>query len=264
MEPPFTFGNSSALGAAGVNSMAVVHDPPTKHLLTEIGVGAGSRCLDVGAGEGSIARWMANRVGPAGRVVATDIDVTHLKPSAGVEVYCHDINNGMPVANSFDLIHIRNVLMRLPKREQIFAMLVDALAPGGWIVIADSRDRPQKVLAAPSREDVALAVSISRTVTDDIARAAGVSWTWADELDERMTAAGLVDVCGFEYSRMLSGGNAACALNASYVRHVEPMLHDFGYSKEQLERFHELLSNPQFRAWPFYQTVFAAGRKPES
>src|SRR5699024_11751678 len=109
----------------------------------------------------------------------------------------------------------------------IFAMLVDALAPGGWIVIADSRDRPQKVLAAPSREDVALAVSISRTVTDDIARAAGVSWTWADELDERMTAAGLVDVCGFEYSRMLSGGNAACALNASYVRHVEPVLHDF-------------------------------------
>ncbi|MDN5851869.1 MAG: class I SAM-dependent methyltransferase [Actinomycetia bacterium] len=109
--------------------MATVHDPPTKLLLAEIGIGAGSRCLDVGAGEGSIARWMANRTGPAGRVVATDADVTHLKPSAGVEVYRHDINEGMPVASSFDLIHVRNVLMRLPKREQIFAMLLDSLAP---------------------------------------------------------------------------------------------------------------------------------------
>lgn len=264
MEPPYIFGNSSALGASGVCSMATVHDPPTKLLLAEIGIGAGSRCLDVGAGEGSIARWMANRTGPAGRVVATDADVTHLKPSAGVEVYRHDINEGMPVASSFDLIHVRNVLMRLPKREQIFAMLLDSLAPGGWIVIGDLSRRPQMILSAPGDADAGLIVSITRTVTDDIAGPAGVSWTWAEEVEQHMTAVGLTDIRGFEYCRMISGGNAACRLNDSYVRQVEPMLYGFGYSRAEIERFHEVLRDPQFRARPPFQLVLTAGRKPES
>ena len=33
--------------------------------LAERGVGAGWRCLEVGCGAGSVARWLAERVGPA-------------------------------------------------------------------------------------------------------------------------------------------------------------------------------------------------------
>lgn len=262
-QPPHMFGNSSDLGVRGLGSMANLYDPTTKLLLTDIGVRAGSRCLDIGAGEGSVARWMAERSGPAGRVVATDIDIAHLKPSSGVEVYRHDINTGMPVGGSFDLIHARNVLARLPRREEIFATLVDALAPGGWIVIGDFRDRPQEMLSAPCDQDAELAVGITRTVIDDIAVAAGVSWAWADEVEKHMTAAGLADIDGVAHSRMLSGGNAACGLNDSYVRQVEPLLHDFGYSQTDIDRFHELMRDPDFRAWPSLQLVYTAGRKPE-
>ena len=35
----------------------------------------GWRCLEVGAGRGSMAVWLAEQVGPSGHVVATDIDV---------------------------------------------------------------------------------------------------------------------------------------------------------------------------------------------
>src|SRR6516164_2243475 len=38
----------------------------------------GWRCLMVGAGRGSMAVWLAERVGPAGQVVATDIDCRYL------------------------------------------------------------------------------------------------------------------------------------------------------------------------------------------
>lgn len=38
----------------------------------------GWRCLEVGAGRGSMAIWLAEQVGPAGHVVATDIDVGYL------------------------------------------------------------------------------------------------------------------------------------------------------------------------------------------
>src|SRR5439155_17835889 len=34
----------------------------------------GWRCLEVGAGRGSMAVWLAERVGASGQVVATDID----------------------------------------------------------------------------------------------------------------------------------------------------------------------------------------------
>src|SRR5215831_4078724 len=48
-------------------------DPFTIHRLESFGVGACWRCLEVGAGGGSIAEWLCGKVGPHGRVVATDL-----------------------------------------------------------------------------------------------------------------------------------------------------------------------------------------------
>jgi 2-polyprenyl-3-methyl-5-hydroxy-6-metoxy-1,4-benzoquinol methylase len=39
----------------------------------------GWRCLEVAAGRGSMAVWLAEQVGPAGQVVATDIDTRYLQ-----------------------------------------------------------------------------------------------------------------------------------------------------------------------------------------
>jgi predicted O-methyltransferase YrrM len=49
-------------------------DPQTFRYLDGIGVGAGWRCLEVGAGAGSVVRWLSERVGTEGRVVAVDLD----------------------------------------------------------------------------------------------------------------------------------------------------------------------------------------------
>ena len=63
-----------------------IYDPGTIDMLTAIGVQPGWRCLVPGAGHGSIARWLADRVGPSGRVVATDIDPRFLASSAGANL----------------------------------------------------------------------------------------------------------------------------------------------------------------------------------
>src|SRR5271156_7105711 len=39
----------------------------------------GWRCLEVGAGRGSMAVWLAQRGGPSGHVVATDLDFGYLE-----------------------------------------------------------------------------------------------------------------------------------------------------------------------------------------
>ena len=63
------------------------HDPISVAALERLGVDAGWRCLDVGAGAGSIARWLAERVLPAGEVLATDLDTRLLEPltASGVQ-----------------------------------------------------------------------------------------------------------------------------------------------------------------------------------
>ena len=256
------FDSSSDLGAEWLGLMAALFDPPSTMLLDEIGVGPGWRCLELGGGEGSIARWMARRSGPAGRVVAVDLDTDHLSTPPGVEVHRHDITEGLPVVGTFDVIHARNVLMGITDRERVFKTLVDAVAPGGWLVVGDARERPQQVLATPGDADAELVDRVIRVGIDRVVNSTGASWQWADEAEPAMAAAGLIDVHGLEYCRMLSGGNVACQLNDNYVRQMEPALLRLGITPEELARFHALMSDPQFRAWPFLQMVYSAGRKP--
>lgn len=53
-------------------------DPQTTAVLNRLGVGPGWRCLEVGAGAGSIAAWLADTVTPGGAVHAVDLDTTLL------------------------------------------------------------------------------------------------------------------------------------------------------------------------------------------
>jgi ubiquinone/menaquinone biosynthesis C-methylase UbiE len=50
-------------------------DPMTKRRMSALGIRQGWRCLEVGAGSGSVAVWLCDQIGPAGRVFATDINI---------------------------------------------------------------------------------------------------------------------------------------------------------------------------------------------
>jgi ubiquinone/menaquinone biosynthesis C-methylase UbiE len=106
--------------------------------LEEIGIAPGWRCLDVGSGGGSLARWMADRVGPGGSVLSTDIDVRFQPSSAGnLEVRQHDIVKEALPEQAFDLVHARAVLQTIEQREAVLDKLVRAAKPGAWIVVGD-------------------------------------------------------------------------------------------------------------------------------
>jgi ubiquinone/menaquinone biosynthesis C-methylase UbiE len=51
----------------------------TKRRMSMLGVREGSRCLEVGAGGGSIATWLCDQVGVTGYVAATDINIELIK-----------------------------------------------------------------------------------------------------------------------------------------------------------------------------------------
>jgi predicted O-methyltransferase YrrM len=54
-----------------------IYDPSSRRRRSSV-VQPGLRCLEIGAGRGSMAVWLAEQVGPTGHVVATDIDTRYL------------------------------------------------------------------------------------------------------------------------------------------------------------------------------------------
>src|SRR6266446_5075951 len=74
----FQFHNPSVPRAYDEFLVPRLFEPWAKLLLDEADLRPGESVLDVATGPGTVARLAAARLGPAGRVVATDIAVTML------------------------------------------------------------------------------------------------------------------------------------------------------------------------------------------
>src|SRR5262249_33537616 len=97
--------------------------------------------LEVGAGRGSMAVWLAEQVGANGHVVATDINLTYLKrlDVPNLEVRQHNIlEDSLDDLGSFDLVCSRLMLFWLAgKQETAIKRMVECLRPGGWLLDED-------------------------------------------------------------------------------------------------------------------------------
>src|SRR5207253_1047892 len=99
----------------------------------------GWRCLEVGAGAGSVARWLAGKVGPSGTVVASDLNPRFLDDvPANVEVRQHDVAKDDLEVGAYDLVHSRLLLMHLPEPAGALEKMVRAVKPGGWLVTEEA------------------------------------------------------------------------------------------------------------------------------
>jgi SAM-dependent methyltransferase len=116
-------------------------DPGTIRHLEAFGVGPGWRCWEVGAGAGSIAAWLCQRVGDEGHVLATDLEMTFLERLShpNLALLRHDIvADDLPEGGPFDLVHARWLLEWIPDRRKALARMVSALKPGGWLLVEAS------------------------------------------------------------------------------------------------------------------------------
>jgi SAM-dependent methyltransferase len=139
--------------------------PGTEVMLDLARIGAGSHVLDVAAGAGEPAITAAARVGPTGRVVATDISSNILafaeKAAAargvgGIVETCVLDGENLELADaSFDAVISRLGLIYFPDRQRGLAEMRRVLRPGGRVAIV--------AFSTPDRNGfVAVPISIIR------------------------------------------------------------------------------------------------------
>src|SRR3954447_7002140 len=135
-----------------LNSLTSLYDPRTLQLCERLGLAAGWHCLDAGAGTGSLATALAERVGPAGTGTALDADTRFLAPLASERLIVveADLTDASLPAGRFDLVHARLVLEHLPERDRVLAALAAAVRPGGWLLIEDFDWSTASVVDPPS------------------------------------------------------------------------------------------------------------------
>lgn len=202
---------------ARLEGLQAVLDPGTLRALDATGVAPGWRCLEVGAGAGSVAAWLCDRVGPEGRVVATDLQTEFLEALGlgALEVRRHDVVTDPLEEGAFDLIHTRLVLSHLRGRDAALGRLARALAPGGWLVVEDfAWSRPALVSARPDRRVRRAALlfpGVMRLLLAILGRA-GYDPRYGARLPAELTRLGLVDVAAEGRAVVIRGGSPEAAL----------------------------------------------------
>ena len=258
----YAFDNDDPAAADRHDILPAVLDELSLSRLSTLGDLTGRRCLEIGAGGGSIAGWLAARTGPFGRVLATDINTRHLRPDAGYQVLHHDLMTEPVPDGPWDVIHARLVLLHLPTRRALLRELAAALAPGGALVLEDFETTFRKsVLAAPSAADAELVETYHRLLVEQVLPGHGNDPTWAGQVHAAMLEAGLTAVDTVVSARSWVGGSPGARLIAANIAQARTDFLAAGMSAEQLDALERLTTDPRLvvRGPLTYSTI---GRRP--
>ena len=129
--------------------------------LDEIGIAKGSTVADIGAGSGFYSILLAERVGPAGKVYANDIqpgmlDLLRTSVAAKglknvVAVLGSESDPKLP-ANSIDLELLVDVYHEFSHPQQMVRKLRESLKPDGRLVLLEYRAEDPKVPIRPEHK----------------------------------------------------------------------------------------------------------------
>jgi SAM-dependent methyltransferase len=176
-------------------ALAEMFNPSTFRHIDALGISAGWRCWEVGAGGPSVPAWLAHRVAPGGHVLATDLDVSWL-PEAGplVEVRRHDVASDDPPERSLDLVHARLVLVHIAARDRALASMISALRPGGWLLVEDADPMLQPLICPDEHGPEQRLANRLRTGFRELLAQRGVDLGYGRKLPRLLREAGLADV----------------------------------------------------------------------
>ena len=117
----------------------------TEALLRAAGIGGPMRVLDLGTGLGHVAFLVADLLDPGGSVLGVDQAERLLEVAEGTRAaagadnigFLHADARAFSASEPFDAIVARLLLFHLPDREEVLRRQLDALRPGGTMVLIE-------------------------------------------------------------------------------------------------------------------------------
>jgi SAM-dependent methyltransferase len=211
---------------------------------------------------------MAERVGPSGHVLATDIDPRFMLKDLNsvpenMEVRLHDITIDPLPESAFDLIHARLVLIWLRDRLAVLDRLVRALRPGGWLVVEDYDSKLfAPTLAMADSEAAARYERMSGTMFS-LMTERGLDPTYARALHHRLRERGLEEVGMRGTFEVQAGGSSGTNLQKANFSQVRRAAVAAGLiSDEEVSEALRDLDNPTSTYFTLVM-MSAWGRKPK-
>lgn len=239
-----------------------IWDPGTFERFAALGVAPGWHCLEIGAGSGSAARRLAELVGPAGRVVAADLETARLaadQEQGTFDVWEIDLREDDLPADTFDLVHARMLVQHLPERASVIDKFVAALKPGGLLFLEDTDS--STLFRSASGEDFLQDV---RAAGYGLMRAAGHD-PRGGHVDHRLAlAAGLEDVTAEGRTVMVRGGSEQARHYQLWLEFMAPQIVGAGLvTRERIEEAIAEMGDPA-HSWLSQVQISTTGRKPRS
>lgn len=234
-------------------------DPISIRHIEALGVGRGWHCLDVGAGGGSIARWLARRVGPEGSVTATDIDTKFLDDSGSpnLTIRKHDILVDDMEEGLYDLVHCRYVLQHLTDPKKALTRLAASVRPGGWLLMIEGLNATARA-SSPEHPSAEIVDGVAKAMLDAAQRSGTMDPNFGGRLRELLEGIGFVDVDNEGMVKIVRGGDPLARLLLSSWEIMAPRLISTGLLTEQAwarlkaameDSSFYFLSGASFAAW---------------
>jgi len=246
---------------ARLHGLEIALDPGTQERLLRLGVGRGARCLEVGAGGGAIASWLAEEVAPDGVVVATDLETDFLEQITvqhpTLQVLRHDLS-AEDLPGGFDLVHARYLVEWLPDKALGLRRMVAALRPGG--VLLD--EEPDWVTTFETPQSSALR-HVMVAAMRHLEATSPIDTQYGRRLVDDLTAAGLKDVEADGRCAIVRGGSppAAGFLRLTIEKLRAPLIDGQRVREDELDEALAILDDPAASVM-FPLTVAAWGRRP--
>ena len=255
----YVFDNRAPETQQRFGALEEIYDPISiRHL--EPYVIPGAHCLEVGGGSGSIARWMSERVGDAGRVVVTDINTRFLDAlmAPNVEIRLHDITLDPIEEGAFDVVHTRLVLLHLPERARALDRMIAAVKPGGWLVV-------QEFDALSMQPDSAIVESEhllqSLVVLWQVMKERRADVSFGRNLFPALESRGLQEVRAEGHVMMHRGGGPGAKLLRANFDQMHDALIAAGLTQAEFDEDRVRMEDPTVH-WPSQIMWTASGRKP--